>query len=291
MTTILAPGASVQPLAKASDFSKRLADSANLASNLLVIKISGKLCDSDGSLAKLAGEVKELVGRGAMIILVHGGGKQADAALARAGIATEKKDGIRITPAKAIPVIGEAMSGINKGIVSAFCLEGIAATGIDGIGCSLVRGKPFMERTGTVESVDSAAILALLKKSDVVVLSCLGKDDEGLLNINADQVAQAVSVATKAKKLVLISDVGGVFHDLKDATTLIPSITTGDVDALIKEGAITGGMIPKARACEEAVRNGVGEVVVAAGSVSLLDVIAAREPGCTRFVGPAQEIR
>jgi len=290
MKMVSALEARMQPGTKSPGFTRRLADSASLSSNILVIKISGKLCDSSQSLTKLAGEVRELVERGSKIVLVHGGGKQIDAALAQTGITTEKIDGIRVTSEEAMEIIGQVVSDINKGIVSAFGLGGLTATGVDGFGCPLIKGKPWMKRTGTIDSVDTATLLMLLKKTDVIVLSCLGKDDAGLLNINADSVAQAVSVSVKAKKLILLSDVGGVFQNLEDSRTLMASVTMEGVEGLISTGAITGGMIPKARACKEAVQNGVGEVILAADSVSLIDVIAAKEPGCTRFIGSGQGI-
>jgi acetylglutamate kinase len=267
------------------EFSPKLADSASLCSNLLVIKISGKLCDSEAGIAKLAAEVGALVERGSKVVLVHGGGKQIDAALAQAGIATEKKGGIRITSEEAMGVIGQVVSGINSGLVSAFAKAGLQVAGIDGVESSVIAGKPHAMRTGDVEGVDFSALSARLRSADVVVLSCLGKDGAGLLNINADAVAEAVSVAAKAKKLVLLSDVGGVFSDLKDAGTLLHTLTQADVEALVKAGSIEGGMIPKATACIHAVQKGVGEVVLAAGSVSLSGIISGSEAECTRFVG------
>jgi len=257
-----------------------------LASNVLVIKISGKLCETE-NLAVLAQQIKMLTEKGHKVILVHGGGKQIDQALAERGIVTQKKGGKRITPEEAIPAIADALGRINAQISDMLVRSGIPTVAIHAnTEFSLVNARSLQgyERTGNVKKINTKIIEIVLQRSDVLVLSCLGQDEEGLVNINADEVATAVSKAVKAKTLILLSDVPGVLQDVKDETTLIPVITTATAAVLIDSGTAKNGMAVKVAECAAAARQGV-EVLLADGSdvISLAGLMEGKGVH-TRFI-------
>lgn len=256
--------------------------------NVLVIKISGKLCEPE-NLAFLAQELKQITERGYKVILVHGGQKQIDQALAGAGIATVKKQGKRITPPQAIPLIASTLSQLNGHIGRTLGESGISTVCINGKEMGVVKAKSLdgFERTGRVESVDARILEVVLRRSDVVVLSCLAYDTEGHLNVNADDVARAMGEAVKASKLILLSDVPGVLRDPSDRASVIPKVNSEMAHALIEEGITHGGMAEKVMQCSAAAAKGV-EVILADGNAtpSLVGLIEGREV-CTRFLAAA----
>ncbi len=255
------------------------------ASNILVIKISGKLCE-ETQLAKLAHDLKSLNNQGYKIVLIHGGGKQIDSALANASIPTVKKDGKRVTQAAAIPLIVETLAGINKSITCALAQEGIAVFGANGKNVEIVKATPLegFERAGTATKMDINILAGLLSIQDVVVLSCIGKDEKGFLNVNADDVAQMAAHGLHAKKLILLSDVSGVLGNPQDPTSIIPTITPQHAQKLIETGAASGGMVEKILQCLKATEGG-SSVVLASGTIpSLVDLLGGKIP-CTTFVG------
>lgn len=252
----------------------RPALSAQLASKVWVIKTSGKLCDTQEKIAALAAEVKRLTERGLKVVLPHGGGKQIDAQLAANGIATTKdEEGVRITPLEAMPIISEAVASINKQIGDAIAALGVTVAYSSNTNISLVNGEATNQRTGKVATIEVAALQRLLEKNDVVVLSCLGKDAQGELNINADNVAAAIAQAVGAERLIMLSDVPGV---LDGKGRIIPEMTKEIAEALKGCGEISGGMAIKVSQCLDAVAGGVPEVILADGGGALYDVFSGK---------------
>jgi len=258
-------------------------DTKRILSNLLVIKISGKLCEPD-KLAALAQQVKVISATGKKVIIVHGGGKQIDEALAQAGIKTEKKDGRRVTPPEAMPIICEVMKEINAQIGAALTTVEVATIG--SLDFSPIKAKQIFERTGDVESVDTHTLMVLLRRSDVLVLSCIGDKDGEKYNINADDVALALTSALKPQKLILLSDVPGVLLDQDDTSSLVPVVDDLVAAKLVAEARITDGMIPKVQACLSAARS-AGEVHLANDNVSVLDIALGRIVPSTKFISAA----
>ena len=251
-----------------------------LLSNLVVIKITGKICDPT-NLSNLAKDVKALTERGMKVIIVHGAGRQIDSALAIAGIKTEKKDGVRITPKEAIPVIAKTMKDINMEIGAAIRNEQIPTVCVDNISRSLISAtrKDGYGEVGEPESVDTRAITTVLRRSDVLVLSCLGRTGQDHLNVNADDAALAVAISLKAKKLIVLSDVPGV---LAADSSVVRSIDQSSAHVLLSNGTITGGMVVKVNAMLEAAQS-VGEVILASGNSSSVLAVLQGTATCTKF--------
>jgi acetylglutamate kinase len=266
---------------------------ARAMSNVIVVKISGKLFADEARLSSLADDIKAVVGKGSKVIIVHGGGKQIDLALDEAGIKTTVRDGVRITPPKAMPIISDVMEGINQAIAEKVraCLKGeggrVSEAGVPGAP-SVVNGAPNPVHpdscTGTVGEVNLPILQHLLGKSDVIVLSCLAmvgdpNDDYGYLNVNADDVARAAAIALGAKKLIVLSDKPVLGRDGKP----LPSLDHASASSLICEKVISDGMVVKVHHMLKAAGT-VDEVVVAGEGPTLGDLLEGKYEGATRFL-------
>ncbi len=237
-----------------------------LHSNLMVIKISGK-CHV---LPELAERIKAAVDSGKKVVIVHGAGVQIDKALHDAGITTVKENGVRITPPEAMSIIAQEVEALNKLICGTMADKSLKAVqaGI-GSGPYIINGERKIGRTGEVASVDVETLKFLLKDNDVVVLSCLGIDADGLLNINADSVAAGVAVAMKAGTLKVVSDKAVMANG-----STLAAIDGPSAEDLISQGIITDGMVVK-----------VKSMLNAASHVE--DVLIEDESGrTTRFISP-----
>ena len=188
--------------------------------------------------------------------------------LEKLGIQNQFIDGLRVTSEEAIEVVEMVLSGsVNKEIASDLCKHGISAIGISGRDASLIRAqkKPMIKDgkevdlgyVGDVVQVNSSFLTELIQKNRVPVISPIGMDLEGnVYNINADYVAAAVSSAIKAEKLILLTDVQGIYRDVEDPDSLLSLIRLNEIDGYIKDQVITGGMLPKIECCVQAIKNG-----------------------------------
>lgn len=256
-----------------------LFEDKQLASKLLIIKLSGKLCTEDRIKGSLGEDIKQLVEMGYRIILLNGGGKPIDEALEKAGIKTKKEKGIRITPKAAIPHIEGVMAKINDSISRTLRSIGIDVVGIDGVAYSPIKARKLKKYTGDVEEIDTGMIKALLRRSDVLVLSCLGKRKPNILkfwqkeeqtsNINADTVANALAIALKPKKLIIMSDKPVLDAEKKP----IFRLSERTAFKLISEGTIDEGMALKVKAMLNAAAQDVKEVIIAGEDVRLSDLV------------------
>ncbi len=265
--------------------SKKQPETGKLISNLVVVKLSGKILDDKGRLAALAADIKDAVAKGSKFIIIHGGGKQIDAALSEAGIKTEKKDGIRVTTPKAMHVITGVFEWINHEIASAISGHGMSVcqAGIAG-GAPIVRGKPIGDScSGNVDEVDLGVLKNVLERSDVVVMSSMGlqgsDEDYRFLNINADEVAACVAVEAGAGKLIMLSDKAVLGED----GSRLAVLDQGSAVRLMEQGVITDGMAVKARNMAVAAAR-VECVVVAGSEARLAGILEGGYDGATRFV-------
>ena len=165
---------------------------------------------------------------------------------------------------------------VNKNLVSLFEKAGGRAVGLGGMDGGLFKAIRLVDPDGTeygyvgdVKEVNEKVVLDVLNEGFIPVVSSVaaGMDEETNYNINADTAAEKLAVALKAKKLILLTDVCGLMRDPKDDSTLIPRLKVSEVPALIKEGVISGGMIPKVDCCVEAVRQGVERAHIQDGRV------------------------
>ena len=209
-------------------------------------------------------------------VVVHGGGKDINKALERVGIEPQFKDGLRVTDEETMEVVQEVLVGkVNKSLVTELCLQGIKAVGVCGKDSGFMKVKKATPNgldlglVGEVTEVDTTLINTLLDNDFVPVISTVGVDEEGnSYNVNADYAAVAVAGALNAEKLVFITDVAGVMRDVNDPNSVISTTNTAEINELIADGTIAGGMIPKVQCCLAGVNAGVKNVHILDGRIA-----------------------
>ena len=250
-----------------------------------VVKLSGKVTEDHDTLVSLAEELALLHQVGIRICVVHGGGKQLSQLAARLGVEQTIIDGRRVTDDATLEMAKMIFAGkINTDILAALRRRGVEAVGLSGVDGQIVQAvrRPPKEivnsRTGESESVDfghvgdvveinDRLLRVLLDQDYLPVVSSLGADDEGrVFNINADTIAAEVAVRLRAEKLVMLSDVDGIYLKAGDPATKLSRLTADEALALVRDGAATGGMIPKLQAIAGLLRRGVGSAHVIKGS-------------------------
>ena len=205
-------------------------------------------------------------------VIVHGGGKRINDYLEKLNIKTQFKDGQRVTTKENMEVVEMVLSGlINKEITSLLNTHGAKAVGISGKDAHFLKAKPKDEGafgyTGDITEVNSEIIHNLLNENIIPVIAPIASgEDLGHIgyNINADLAASKIAVAIKAKKVVFLTDTAGVLNKEKN---LISTLYRKDVDSLIKDETISGGMIPKVNACLEAINGDVQKAHIIDGRV------------------------
>jgi acetylglutamate kinase len=233
-------------------------------------------------------------------IVVHGGGPQIDAMLANLGVVSERIDGLRVTDEATMDVVGMVLGGrVNQEIVSLMCKHGARAVGLSGKDDAFLRGEKIVEmrtktgrvvdpgRVGRIVEVRTALLEQLLAGGFIPVVAPVAVDDEGgSLNVNADTVAGAIAAAMGAEKLVLMTDIAGV----KDASgEVASSMSAAMVRALIEDGTISGGMIPKVQCALDAISMGVHKCHVIDGRMqhaALLELFTDRGIGTEITASP-----
>ncbi|MBL9001832.1 MAG: acetylglutamate kinase [Phycisphaerae bacterium] len=242
----------------------------------LVFKIGGTTLEEQSSTPDLWRAVVELAQKHPTgVVLLHGGGKAVDRHLARLNLTTQRREGIRITPPEHMNEIVSILAGsVNKGLVAAINAVGGRAVGVclgdGGPGGAVPTAKTtrFRFDPGSVGDVlpgpGGELLRVLLREKYLPVVSSIGIDSRGtFLNVNADDAAAGVAAAIRASSLVLLTDVPGV---LSKSGALIPSVTPEEIEALIDDETIRGGMIPKARAAAQAARDLDAPVVILSGN-------------------------
>ncbi len=205
-------------------------------------------------------------------VVVHGGGPQISDLMSRLGKVPEFRDGLRVTDAETVDIARMVLVGkVNPGIVSAINVHGALAVGVSGESAGLIEASqqdPALGFVGEVARVNPAILERLLAEDLIPVIATIGSGADGqAYNINADVVAGAVAEALGAEKLVYLTDIEGLRRDANDPATLIRQITAAELDALIADGSLTGGMIPKVGSCVHAVRHGVGRAHILDGRI------------------------
>jgi acetylglutamate kinase len=262
----------------------------------MVLKLGGELLEQPADVARVAKAIAAL-SRTAALVVVHGGGKEIDAALALAGIPKRQVDGLRVTDAPTLDIVVSVLAGaINTRLVAAVRKAGGTAVGLTAADAAVAT----MKRAAQIvsgERVDLGLVGApagsdrpqllidLLARRYVPVIACIGATKTGdLLNVNADTLASHLATALGASRLVIAGGTAGV---LDEAGQTIARLTSKDAAALIKAGTANKGMVAKLQACRAAVQGGVGDVVIANGREARLDALgtaSARLSGCTQVV-------
>ena len=205
-------------------------------------------------------------------VVVHGGGPQISDLMTKLGKESEFRNGLRVTDAETVDIARMVLIGqVNPQIVSAINVHGDFAVGVSGEDGGLIRAvarDPDLGYVGDVVRVNPAVLDRLLEDEFIPVVATVGTDEDGqAYNINADTVACEVAVALGAEKLVYLTDVEGLRRDVDDAGSLIRQTTPDELDGLIADGTIAGGMIPKVASCVDAVRRGVRRAHILDGRI------------------------
>jgi acetylglutamate kinase len=233
--------------------------------------LAGAASEADG-LAEFAADVVLMHSVGMRPVVVHGGGPQIGELLKRIGKESSFVDGLRVTDAETLDVVRMVLVGkVNREIVAAINVHGPLAVGVSGEDASLLTAKqlnPDLGFVGEVTNVNTEVVTRLMDEELIPVIATIGVDGAGqAYNINADTAAAALAGALGAEKLVYLTDIDGIRRDVADAESVFSRVSLDDVDALIKDGVIAGGMIPKVQACADAVRRGVGVAHILDGRV------------------------
>jgi acetylglutamate kinase len=275
-------GSTADWLAKENVLSEALPYMRRFAGKTFVVKYGGHAMGDDGLGSLFARDVVLLKQVGINPVVVHGGGPQIGKMLERLKIKSEFIDGLRVTDAATVEIVEMVLAGsINKSIVAAINAAGGTAVGISGKDGNLIKARRLTRKhvdpdshiekvldlgfVGEPETVNPQ-ILTVFTRSDIIpVIAPTGMGpDGGTYNINADTVAGAVAAALGASRLLMLTDVPGVLDANKK---LIPQLSIDDAQRLIREGVISGGMIPKIETCLNAVIQGVEGAVILDGRV------------------------
>jgi acetylglutamate kinase len=205
-------------------------------------------------------------------VVVHGGGPQISDLMRRLGKTAEFRDGLRVTDAETVDIARMVLLGqVNPSIVSAINRHGSLAIGVSGEDAGLIRARradPELGFVGEVDAIDPLVLVRLLDQDMIPVVATIGTDGSGqAYNINADAVAGAIAEALGAEKLVYLTDIEGLRRDVNDPSSLIRQSTADELQRLIDEGVLRGGMIPKIASCVHAVSHGVERAHILDGRI------------------------
>ena len=247
------------------------------AGKIIVVKYGGNAMINEDLKQAVIEDIVLLNLVGIKVVLVHGGGPEISEMLKKIGKESKFVKGLRYTDRETMDIVQMILCGkVNKNLVSLFEKAGGRAVGLGGMDGGLFKAIRLVDPDGTeygyvgdVKEVNEKVVLDVLNEGFIPVVSSVaaGMYEETNYNINADTAAEKLAVALKAKKLILLTDICGLMRDPKDDSTLIPRLKVSEVPALIKEGVISGGMIPKVDCCVEAVRQGVERANIQDGRV------------------------
>ena len=246
------------------------------AGRTVVVKYGGNALagtSEHDALALFAEDIVLMHTVGIRPVVVHGGGPQINEMLSRLNIESKFVNGLRVTDEATMQVVQMVLNGsVNPQIVSAINVHGNVAVGLsgeDGRTLQVTARDVSLGFVGDIEKVRTHVIDGLLEDGLVPVLSTVGVDVNGQpYNINADTAAGAIAEALGAEKIVYLTDIAGLRKDIDDANSLIQRITVDELSALIADGTISGGMIPKVESCMQAVRGGVKSAHILDGRIA-----------------------
>ena len=296
---VVAPSAALE---KAATLVEALPWLERFHGKVVVVKYGGNAMTDDALRRAFAEDVVFLRYAGIRPVVVHGGGPQISAMLDRLGIASEFRGGLRVTTAEAMDVVRMVLVGqVGRELVGLVNAHGPFAVGLSGEDAglftaqrraALVDGEPVdVGLVGDVVDVRPEAVLDLIEAGRIPVVSSVAPDEAGQVhNINADTAASALAIALEAEKLVVLTDVEGLYADWPDSDEVVSQIRAKELDTMLPE--LSSGMIPKMRACLRAVRGGVARAHVLDGRVPhalLLEVFT--DEGIGTMVLPDSDIR
>ena len=264
----------------------------------IVLKFGGELLEDATRLDVVVSALDRIVRRGGCPVVVHGGGKEIDAALRLAGITKQQVDGLRITDEATLDVVVSVLAGrVNTRLVAALNTAGVPAVGLTGADGGCGRSEPApphravdgrmvdLGRVGVPSAAADVRLLTtLISHGFVPVVACIGLGDDGrLFNVNADTLAGHLAGRLGASRLIIAGTTPGV---LDGQGSTLPALEPAAIERLVSVGTATAGMVTKLRACEHAVTAGVGEVIIVDGrdgAALEAAAIAVAPPTATRI--------
>ena len=239
---------------------------------VVVVKFGGNAMTDPALSESFAEDMVLLHSVGIRPVVVHGGGPQIGSLLARLGKETEFVDGLRVTDRETLDVARMVLVGkVGRDIVGSINVHGAYAVGMSGEDGGMITAAPRDEAlgfVGDVVSVQPGIVERLLAEQMIPVVSTIGADASGqAYNINADTVAGALAGALGAEKVVYLTDVPGLLTDVDDPTSIVARAGVAELETMIADGTIAGGMIPKVRACIEAVAAGAASAHMLDGRI------------------------
>ena len=268
--TITAAADRAATLVEALPYIRRFAD------QVVVVKYGGNAlagASDDDALALFAQDIVLMRQVGMRPVVVHGGGPQISDLMGRLGKQSEFRDGLRVTDGETIDIVRMVLIGqVNPQLVAAINVHGPLAVGVSGEDAGLIRAaarNAELGFVGDVESINPTILNALLDDEFIPVVATIGTDLSGqAFNINADTVAGAIAEALGAEKLVYLTDIEGLRRAIDDPASLIRQTTPDELESLMADGTIVGGMIPKVESCVHAVRSGVRRAHILDGRIA-----------------------
>jgi acetylglutamate kinase len=258
--------------AKATILAEALPYIREFSGKTVVIKYGGSAME-DPDLAHLFAQdvvLMRLVGMNPVV--VHGGGPQISDLMRRLGKEPKFVDGLRVTDAETVDIVRMALVGkVNREIVASVNQHGSYAVGLSGEDAGLITVDQRDDKlgfVGDIRRIDPSILERLLREELIPVVATVGVDEAGqAYNVNADTVAGAIAESLRAEKLVYLTNVAGMYGDLADEASLISRIDVDRLAALVDDGVLSEGMIPKARSCVDAVKSGVSRAHILDGRI------------------------
>ncbi len=245
---------------------------------IVVIKYGGSTLEDDSPEISVLRDVVFMAAVGMKPIIVHGGGKHISRRLEKENIKTEFIQGLRVTGENAIPIVEDVIvNEVNSWLVNKINSLGHSAAQLSGKTGRMIRVKKLTGKNekgenvdwgfvGKIQRINPRPIFDVMLEGRIPVVAPLGVDLEGnVYNVNADTVASEIASSLTAEKLVYLTDVQGIFRDIKDENSLISTIKVDEISKLKNDGIISGGMIPKIDACLEALKNHVHKTHIISG--------------------------
>lgn len=239
---------------------------------IVVIKYGGNAMINNELKEHVMEDIVLLRQIGINVVLVHGGGPEISDTLKKMNIETKFVNGLRQTDRETVGVVQMVLAGkVNKDLVNLIQNKGGRAIGLSGIDGHMIEAEmmdPELGYVGEITNINPRPILDLLDDGYIPVISTVGCDSKGnVYNINADTAASKIAGTLKAYTMISMTDIKGLLRDVDDPSSLIPELSVSEVPELIKDGVISGGMIPKIGCCVEAIRRGVNQVAIIDGRI------------------------
>ena len=263
-----------QVLAKAEVLIEALPYIQRFNRKIIVVKYGGSAMSNEELQKNVIKDVTLLKLVGFKPIIVHGGGKEISRWVSKVGKEAQFVNGLRVTDEGTMEIAEMVLNKVNKSLVTMVQELGVKAVGVSGKDGGLLKvDKKYADGqdigfVGDIREVNPKVLYDLLEKDFLPIVAPIGLDDSfQTYNINADDAACAIAKAVHAEKLAFLTDIEGLYRDIQDKSSFISRLTADQADALIADGCIGGGMLPKLSNCTSAIRNGVNQVHILDGRI------------------------